>query len=397
MPYPLDRLGTKLSNIFYTQPPPAYPFKDTVLAPLFPPAFYDWSLQLAVPVTFALLYYTIAHSANRFQSGHDHTKGDSLKARALRFVVVAHNAGLCVYSLFTFAVSAPVVIDLFVQGWRAAGHQGMKLALCSMPVNNSLLGRWAYIFYLSKYYEVVDSVILYLKGKKIGNLQSYHHAGALFSMWIAYRFRAQPVWVFLVFNSGVHTLMYAYYFTAALKLPFPKTLKRNLTTLQILQIASGTLLVNTYYFQKLEPATVYAKLVEKGIKSALPASIFASRGDDASVLASTQSAFSRALFGSSSRPVSSTASGEALMQLSTYAQARSLFPPSMQSSCIETTGGAAAIMGNTLYMAPLLVLFANFYVKSYLKQQSAAAIANAKQQNSKSVLNGKATNGDVRH
>lgn len=33
--------------------------------------------------------------------------------------------------------------------------------------------------------------------------------------------------------------MYAYYFTASLKLPFPKTLKRNLTTLQILQIFSG--------------------------------------------------------------------------------------------------------------------------------------------------------------
>lgn len=48
-----------------------------------------------------------------------------------------------------------------------------------------------------------------------------------------------PPLVFCAFNSGVHTLMYAYYFTASLKLPFPKTLKRNLTTLQILQIFSG--------------------------------------------------------------------------------------------------------------------------------------------------------------
>lgn len=39
-----------------------------------------------------------------------------------------------------------------------------------------------------------DSVILFLKGKEIGNLQSYHHAGALICMWIAYRMQSQPVW-----------------------------------------------------------------------------------------------------------------------------------------------------------------------------------------------------------
>lgn len=32
---------------------------------------------------------------------------------------------------------------------------GLTLALCSMPTNDAYLGRWAYIFYLSKYYEVV--------------------------------------------------------------------------------------------------------------------------------------------------------------------------------------------------------------------------------------------------
>ena len=46
--------------------------------------------------------------------------------------------------------------------------------------------------------------------------------------------------VFVTFNSGVHTAMYLYYVCAALHLPFPRALKRNLTTLQILQIASGT-------------------------------------------------------------------------------------------------------------------------------------------------------------
>ena len=31
----------------------------------------------------------------------------------------------------------------------------MKVALCSIPTNDPYLGRWAYLFMLSKYYEVV--------------------------------------------------------------------------------------------------------------------------------------------------------------------------------------------------------------------------------------------------
>lgn len=155
--YPLDPPGTTISNILYKIPYPPYPFQGSTLAPLFPKAFHDWSLQLAVPVTFALVYYTVAHTANHFQSGHDYSKGNSLTNRLLRAFVVLHNAGLCLYSLLTFLATAPVTIDLVVQGYRAAGIDGMRLAICSIPTNTSLLGRWAYIFYLSKYYEVMGT------------------------------------------------------------------------------------------------------------------------------------------------------------------------------------------------------------------------------------------------
>ena len=37
------------------------------------------------------------------------------------------------------------------------------------------LGRLAVLFYYSKFYEVVDSIILAMKGKPVSNLQSYHH------------------------------------------------------------------------------------------------------------------------------------------------------------------------------------------------------------------------------
>jgi hypothetical protein len=39
--------------------------------------------------------------------------------------------------------------------------------------------RYGYLFYLSKYYEVIDTAILLFKGKKAKTLQVYHHAGAV--------------------------------------------------------------------------------------------------------------------------------------------------------------------------------------------------------------------------
>ncbi len=180
----------------------------------------------------------------------------------------------------------PLVVDFFIQGWRSAGFDGVKLALCSVPTNYAHLGKYAYIYYISKYYEVVDSIILLVKGKRVSDLQSYHHAGAIICMWIAYRYQSQPVWgkcslvsclarllvsdlIFafvpcllrislLRLNSFVHTWMYTYYFCAAMRWPFPRAVKRNLTTMQIAQIASGTLLTNLYLLITLSSAKVAA-------------------------------------------------------------------------------------------------------------------------------------------
>lgn len=50
--------------------------------------------------------------------------------------------------------------------------------------------------------------------------------------------------------------MYTYYFCAAMRWPFPRAVKRNLTTMQIAQIASGTFLTNLYLLIKLDPTAV---------------------------------------------------------------------------------------------------------------------------------------------
>lgn len=298
-------------------PYPRYPNDDQLFKRIFPQNVYDATLTPWLPLGFSLAYYIVAHSANgivKRNGNKDFTKGSALLPRLLRFLILIHNAGLAIYSGWTWAMMFPYTVDFFIQGWRAAGFDGLKLALCSMPTNYPHLGKYAYIFYLSKYYEVFDSVILLLKGKRVSNLQSYHHAGAIICMWIAYRYQSQPVWVFCVFNSFVHTWMYTYYFFAAMRWPFPRAVKRNLTTMQIAQIASGTFLTNLYLIIKLNPNNVVDGYKANNVSSWYQPN--ATHDSD-------ESLFIHALFRAAS---------------------------SDPQSCMQTTGAEIALHVNTMYM-----------------------------------------------
>lgn len=56
------------------------------------------------------------------------------------------------------------------------------------------------------------------------------------------------------------------YFCSAMHWPFPRALKRNLTTLQIAQIASGTFLTNLYLLTRLNPSLVAKGFVSNGVR-----------------------------------------------------------------------------------------------------------------------------------
>ena len=92
------------------------------------------------------------------------------KSPFLKAFVFLHNAALAVFSLVVFLKSTPLVVSHYAaNGWESL-H-------CSSAFWNEGFGFWANIFYISKYYEFVDSWILILKGKECSFLQVYHHTG----------------------------------------------------------------------------------------------------------------------------------------------------------------------------------------------------------------------------
>lgn len=72
---------------------------------------------------------------------------------------------------------------------------------------NEGLAFYGWLFYLSKFYEIVDTFIILVKGKNTSTLQTFHHAGAMFCTWAGIRFMSPPIWMFVIVNSGIHTLM----------------------------------------------------------------------------------------------------------------------------------------------------------------------------------------------
>lgn len=94
---------------------------------------------------------------------------------------------------------------------------------------------WAYIFYLSKMLEFLDTLFIILSGsiKRLSFLHVYHHATVLVMCYLWLHTSQSLFPVALVTNASVHVLMYGYYFLCAVGIR-PKW-KRAVTDCQIVQ------------------------------------------------------------------------------------------------------------------------------------------------------------------
>ena len=116
---------------------------------------------------------------------------------------------------------------------------------------------WYYSYYICKYYEMIDTIILVLKKKKLIFLHVFHHGIMPWSVYIAMIEHWTPSLYALVWNNLIHIFMYFYYFQASFKdnkenkkgagsgnKPWWRQL---LTTGQIIQFAGGIWTASLYW------------------------------------------------------------------------------------------------------------------------------------------------------
>mmetsp|Transcript_93022 Transcript_93022/g.207858 ORF Transcript_93022/g.207858 Transcript_93022/m.207858 type:complete len:249 (-) Transcript_93022:48-794(-) len=152
--------------------------------------------------------------------------------KGLKWALVAHN-------MFLSAASLCMFLGCLVEMLARHSREGNAYIFCESPVAHARgpLYFWAYIFYLSKYYEMADTFLALLKGSKPPHfkLHVYHHALVPMMVWAWLEYCGTLQFPGLLTNTFVHTIMYAYY---ALKIiGFPTPWKAWVTRLQILQFA----------------------------------------------------------------------------------------------------------------------------------------------------------------
>lgn len=262
---------------------PPCPFENSLLT-----SVYYHSMKVQTPVTIAIVYFSSVHYFNsliikrqeRFAAQkYDKEKGNSkdstkrsLPAAPFKFTqtvwfklfVIAHNVFLWLYSVWTFVEiiktlqNSQIIVRSHLEEngiIPSSKFQVFLQAVCdlktgifsaSSPSRNLTSIGW--FFYVSKFYEVLDTVIILVKGKPSSLLQSYHHSGAMMCMFTGIRYQSPPIWMFVAFNSFIHLLMYFYFTLSTLKVKVPKFVKKTLTSLQITQFVLGATLATVYGF-----------------------------------------------------------------------------------------------------------------------------------------------------
>jgi hypothetical protein len=230
-----------------TLPPPP---KDPNFAHPFsiPTEWYNALLSPYVPITIAIIYATTVTFLNSVNARRKWKPWAISRSPLFRLFVILHNVILAVYSAWTFLGmlnalrlslpnwqnehGAPGVVDALckIQGPRGMGsaatyneetsawtmtNRAFHLAADGLGPERTDVGRiwneglafYGWLFYLSKFYEVIDTAIILAKGKKSSFLQTYHHAGAMLCMWAGIRYMSPPIWMFVFVNSFIHALM----------------------------------------------------------------------------------------------------------------------------------------------------------------------------------------------
>jgi hypothetical protein len=156
----------------------------------------------------------------------------------IRIISFFHNLALHVFSVYIFT-------QLFTEVIR-----GGAIVKQNYYCNNQRIYRLLFYFYLSKYYEYIDTMILYAKGVEPIFLQKFHHVGAVAVWHLAYINKCDGVFYASLFNSAIHSVMYFYYLLSLF--PYINTMVRKykvyITSLQLLQLTSGAIMLQMRFY-----------------------------------------------------------------------------------------------------------------------------------------------------
>ncbi|KAJ5532793.1 hypothetical protein N7494_009345 [Penicillium frequentans] len=339
--------------------------KATWLHPIeIPSSVFRYLADVKAPITIASIYMMTVVLLNNLNQTRGSRPWTFATTAPFNLLVILHNIFLAVFSAWTLAGLCVVLWNCWpsmsdpnfvarvanticqITPTGKLGYSESPEMLGSMPMTfmdhpnhiwSAGVGYFSWFFYISKFYEVVDTFIILAKGKQSSFLQTYHHAGVMLCMWASVRYASPPALVGVLLNSTIHTLMYTYFSITALGFRVPVSIKRSLTTLQIGQFLLGGAIAVCYLFIGYDISTSQVTNLEGGRL--------------------TQSNYSKV------QPVMSNHSDN----ISSMPVAEPVFDV-QATPCLQNSGQTLALFVTLVYLAPLIYLFVSFFSRSYVKR-----------------------------
>ena len=150
---------------------------------------------------------------------------------------------LAVFSLFGAVRTIPELFD-------AVKDHGFDYSVCSPSYFYGATAFWAYMFTISKVYELGDTAFIVLRKQPLIFLHWYHHITVMCYSWYSYTDHTAPGRWFMVMNYTIHSFMYTYYTLRALRFNIPKWVNICITAMQISQMFVGLVInLRSYYIK----------------------------------------------------------------------------------------------------------------------------------------------------
>jgi len=203
---------------------PPFPFEETCN----PATWAEWTADhMEYPVLAVGLYLLMIFNGPKMVKEEIHCKP----------ILAAWNLSLSIFSIYGASRLVPYHLDVI-------RTKGLRHSFCEndfyFDPKNPEIPFWIMLFIYSKYAELMDTVFLVIRKKRVIFLHWFHHVTVLLYCQHAWAFLiGGGIW-FAAMNYSVHSIMYMYYFLT--NLGYYKMLKPIaplITMVQILQMVGG--------------------------------------------------------------------------------------------------------------------------------------------------------------